>query len=219
MSGNGLVTFVRRLPYLSELGITRLEQLAAEGRYVADCCDDLGLTKSQLHRLLRRQAEAKAAYDTGRARCKRSPASDALVRVHPSVLGSGTSIEVRAAGLDTIRALAERGATISAIAASLGLKKRELQELIDSSPDVHAAYEQARARLEHRITANLLRLSDSGCVASSIFLAKNYCQMSDHGPTGGRANQTNVVINLPDARSESDYLRSLNIVQTNGEDK
>lgn len=155
---------------------------------------------------MQRQPEARDAFDRGRARKGRSASAFALV--HPG--RGGRAIAIKEAGIECIRSLAARGVSERTIASNLGITKKQFAAALESTPEVSAAFEAGRAELEKHAVENLIKLSDQGSVAATIFLCKNVAGYSDNGPVG-KTNTTNVQIVLPGAMSRDQFLATTSV--------
>lgn len=206
MSGKPLFTGDGAARALTPAGLDVLEHLASQGKSVREIAPELGLSRDNTVRVIDRQPEARAAWERGKARKRLSPAQLALV--HPG--RNGRPLAIQTAGLDCIRELASRGVSTRSIASSLGISKKQLEQAIENDPAVAAAYEQGHAAIEQTVVANLLKQSNEGSIAATIFLAKNFCGMSDNGPVGKSAG-TNIQIVLPGAMSREQFMRQATV--------
>jgi hypothetical protein len=185
--------------------LARIEQLASEGRTVREMAPELGITSDNLSRVIKYHPAARDAWERGKNRKSTSPVLRALVRPGRN----GRPIEIKPAGLESVTALASRGVSQRTIASQLGITKKQLEAAIEADPAVHHAYEQGRAALEEHVVRNLIKLSDEGSVAATIFACKNFAGMSDDGPRDQRVASTNVQILLNGALSREAFMASI----------
>jgi hypothetical protein len=118
-----------------------------------------------------------------------------------------------AGALETVRDLAEQGASEVEIARGLGLSYRTWVRLRAENEDLRAAYEEARRAEEGRLVGRLFKVAmDDGhqqSVTAAIVLLKCRHGYRDQGPTGDGADapRVNLVFNLPAPLSGDQYQR------------
>ncbi len=83
------------------------------------------------------------------------------------------------------QAVAEYGATVTAICDALGCSRDLFYKWLDRYPDIKAAYERGRKIMEEKLTGFLYSQAASGYSPAAMFLLKAHFHYRDSGPVPG----------------------------------
>ena len=111
-------------------------------------------------------------------------------------------------GCAFIRAAASNGESQSLIAARLGISKTTLQQLFKRDEAARLAYEFGHSEMEAELVGLLVAAARKGSFIPALFLLKSRHGYQEGAPPPATTN--NIVITLPGAMSEADYLTAVN---------
>ncbi len=121
--------------------------------------------------------------------------------------GGGIQYELKPAGYGLVERMSASGRDIASVAAALGISCEAFRALRRRDPEAQEALDRGRAALGDELTDILLEHARKGITVAAIFLAKARCGWREGDAPEARPN---ITIQLPDSRSEDDYLRIIN---------
>ena len=118
--------------------------------------------------------------------------------------------ELTPAGLDVVEQMVAGGKSKGSIAKELGISAQLFRKILDRDGKVKEFYDRGIAKLEDWATDRLMKMAEKGNVTALIYLTKARLGWNEAGPP---VAQTNVQIVLPQARSEADYMQTIEVKQ------
>ena len=116
-------------------------------------------------------------------------------------------VDIEAAGLILIEAMAAEGNDERTIAKALSISKTTLRDCRDRDPKVADAWDTGHAQLADEVTHLLLAMGRKGNVVALIYLSKARLGWSEGPKEDDRKSL--VTINLPEARTPEDHMKLL----------
>jgi hypothetical protein len=124
--------------------------------------------------------------------------------------GPHHTVHLTDAGRAVVRLMAALGNDVNTIAHRLGIGRATYQDILKRDDEAAEAQAVGKAALSDELAHLLLKGARAGNVVAAIYLSKARCGWRENDVPDAKPN---IVINLPGAMSEQQYLESLKVIE------